>query len=416
MPPQRDIYKVKKLTPEELKRAYEGEPNTKDEEVVLADETASDEQNKTPDNVESVENTKRIFKYPLSIGKNYPARIIFRVFEVDGDNVFEKAGIGIEKIWDQLKGGLAEAVGLDDPGALGQETVANETVTTEEGIKILKDSETKQTQVQSYVNKGVGNEIGTVTLPLQRPLRYADVAEYEGASLGVIGGLANDVANGNNPFEGISSNGKLASTASSLAAQIVARNLGGLTGAVGGAALGGLAGAAAGGVGGIGGAVIGGVVGSNLGSNLGEDLGGAAKAATRISSAPNFRTLFSHAQIRNFSFDFKMIATSKEESVAINNIIKLFRQELYPEKIPFGSTGLPFAYKFPNVFEIEVKNKNDNTMGFKFQRCYLRNVQTVFNETATGVYDDGNFIEVSITLDFMEIVALDKQKVRDEDY
>ena len=380
--------------------AETSDTSTAEEEIVIANETASDEQNKTPDNVESVENTKRIFKYPLSIGKNYPARIIFRVFEVDGDNVFEKAGIGIEKIWDQLKGGLAEAVGLDDPGALGQETVANETVTTEEGIKILKDSETKQTQVQSYVNKGVGNEIGTVTLPLQRPLRYADVAEYEGASLGVIGGLANDVANGNNPFEGISSNGKLASTASSLAAQIVARNLGGL------------AGAAAGGVGGIGGAVIGGVVGSNLGENL----GGAAKAATRISSAPNFRTLFSHAQIRNFSFDFKMIATSKEESVAINNIIKLFRQELYPEKIPFGSTGLPFAYKFPNVFEIEVKNKNDNTMGFKFQRCYLRNVQTVFNETATGVYDDGNFIEVSITLDFMEIVALDKQKVRDEDY
>lgn len=380
--------------------AETSDTSTAEEEIVIANETASDEQNRTPDNVESVENTKRIFKYPLSIGKNYPARIIFRVFEVDGDNVFEKAGIGIEKIWDQLKGGLAEAVGLDDPGALGQETVANETVTTEEGIKILKDSETKQTQVQSYVNKGVGNEIGTVTLPLQRPLRYADVAEYEGASLGVIGGLANDVANGNNPFEGISSNGKLASTASSLAAQIVARNLGGL------------AGAAAGGVGGIGGAVIGGVVGSNLGENL----GGAAKAATRISSAPNFRTLFSHAQIRNFSFDFKMIATSKEESVAINNIIKLFRQELYPEKIPFGSTGLPFAYKFPNVFEIEVKNKNDNTMGFKFQRCYLRNVQTVFNETATGVYDDGNFIEVSITLDFMEIVALDKQKVRDEDY
>jgi hypothetical protein len=380
--------------------AETSDTSTAEEEIVIANETASDEQNRTPDNVESVENTKRIFKYPLSIGKNYPARIIFRVFEVDGDNVFEKAGIGIEKIWDQLKGGLAEAVGLDDPGALGQETVANETVTTEEGIKILKDSETKQTQVQSYVNKGVGNEIGTVTLPLQRPLRYADVAEYEGASLGVIGGLANDVANGNNPFEGISSNGKLASTAGSLAAQIVARNLGGL------------AGAAAGGVGGIGGAVIGGVVGSNLGENL----GGAAKAATRISSAPNFRTLFSHAQIRNFSFDFKMIATSKEESVAINNIIKLFRQELYPEKIPFGSTGLPFAYKFPNVFEIEVKNKNDNTMGFKFQRCYLRNVQTVFNETATGVYDDGNFIEVSITLDFMEIVALDKQKVRDEDY
>jgi len=301
-----------------------------------------------------------------------------------------------------LKSGLTEAFDdtVEQGYAYGLESVGNEYVTPKEAKRTLDDAETTQPQIQTYENKGVGTQIGSVTLPLQRPLRYSDVAQYEGASLGIIGGLANDVLSGNNPFEGISSNGKLKSTAGALAAQVVARGLGSV------------AGATIGSVGGIGGAILGGIAGSNTG----EQLGGATKNATRISSAPNFRTLFNHVDIRNFSFDFKMIATSKEESVAINNIIKLFRQELYPEKIPLGATGLPFAYKFPNVFEIEVKNRFDNTMGFKFQRCYLRNVQTVFNETATGVYDDGNFIEVSITLDFVEIVALDKQKIRDEGY
>ena len=50
MPPQRDIYDVKvgdKLTPEELRRAAGGgqqEPNTKDEEVVIAQETEIDKE------------------------------------------------------------------------------------------------------------------------------------------------------------------------------------------------------------------------------------------------------------------------------------------------------------------------------------------------------------------------------------
>jgi len=381
------------------------------EEIVISEETADDQENKTPDNSDGVVDKKRSFKYPLTISNDFPAKIIFKVFEINDDSIFEKSGIAVEKVWDQLKSGLTE--GFDDTVdtvgtfvnkglsyVYGLESVGNEYVTPKEAKRTLDDAETTQPQIQTYENKGVGTQIGSVTLPLQRPLRYSDVAQYEGASLGIIGGMMNDVLSGNNPFEGISSNGKLKSTAGALAAQVVARGLGTV------------AGATIGSKGGIGGAILGGIAGSNTG----EQLGGATKNATRISSAPNFRTLFNHVDIRNFSFDFKMIATSKEESVAINNIIKLFRQELYPEKIPLGATGLPFAYKFPNVFEIEVKNRFDNTMGFKFQRCYLRNVQTVFNETATGVYDDGNFIEVSITLDFVEIVALDKQKIRDEGY
>jgi len=372
------------------------------EEIVISEETTNDQENKTPDNSDGVVDKKRSFKYPLTISNDFPAKIIFKVFEINDDSIFEKSGIAIEKVWDQLKSGLTEAFDdtVEQGYAYGLESVGNEYVPPKEAKRTLDDAETTQPQIQTYENKGVGTQIGSVTLPLQRPLRYSDVAQYEGASLGIIGGLANDILSGNNPFEGISSNGKLKSTAGALAAQVVARGLGSV------------AGATIGSVGGIGGAILGGIAGSNTG----EQLGGATKSATRISSAPNFRTLFNHVDIRNFSFDFKMIATSKEESVAINNIIKLFRQELYPEKIPLGATGLPFAYKFPNVFEIEVKNRFDNTMGFKFQRCYLRNVQTVFNETATGVYDDGNFIEVSITLDFVEIVALDKQKIRDEGY
>ena len=90
----------------------------------------------------------------------------------------------------------------------------------------------------------------------------------------------------------------------------------------------------------------------------------------------------------------------------------MFREELYPEKIPIGASGVPLAYKFPNMFEIEILNRFKKTLGFKYQRCYLRSVQVTFNESTPGLFSDGEFIEASLSLDFDEIVALDKQKIK----
>ena len=108
-----------------------------------------------------------------------------------------------------------------------------------------------------------------------------------------------------------------------------------------------------------------------------------------------------------------MIANNAREAEEIKNIVKFFRQELYPEKISLGESGVPLGYKFPNVFDIQVKNKNNDDAAFKIQQCYLRDIQTSFNSTASGMYNDGQFVEVDISLAFQEIVALDKQKIRD---
>jgi hypothetical protein len=106
-----------------------------------------------------------------------------------------------------------------------------------------------------------------------------------------------------------------------------------------------------------------------------------------------------------------MIARNKREATTIKNIVKFFRQEMYPEVIPLGSSGVPLAYKFPNVFDIEIRNAYFQNPGFKIQRCYLRDVQTSFNSTAAGMFEDGQFVEVDVTLSFVEITALDKQKI-----
>ena len=364
------------------------EPNTKDEEVVIAQETANDDENPTPEQpTQDQTDANRNFKFPLSIGSEYPARIIFRVIKIEGEDVLAKLGISKETVDAAL-----DFIGLT-------ESKADETVDGETKKEIIEDSNKKQKELVSYQNNTGGETLGTITLPLQKALNYSDAAQYDTVDLGVLGAISEDGLQGRNALAGMSNaDGSLQQAIGGLGAQLLAKNATGLLGAGAGLLTGG-------GVGGAG-------VGAILGGALDTGLGGAVGGATRIASAPNARSLFKSVGMRKFSFDFQMVANSPEEQKQIKAIVKMFRQELYPEKIAIGSSGVPLGYKFPNLFEIEVKNKFGQNPGFKIQRCYLENVTTAFNETSRGMYSDGQFIDVSVAVTFVEIVALDKQKVR----
>lgn len=361
------------------------------QKIVIAKETAESEEN-----VSEVEPTQedldraRNYKFPLTMEQEgFPAKIIFKAIKVEGLDVFKETGI--TKLANTIKKGLD---GLSDE----KKSVSEENVSEEEAEKIVADSNVKKKEQVSYENNTGGEEYGRVTLPLQMGLKYNDVAKYNrAASLGVIGAAAENAMGGQNPFAGATTaSGQLSNVAGALVSQAVAKNIGSLLGAAAGATQG-LAGAG---------------LGAIAGANLGEGLGAAVQGATRIASAPNFRTLFENVEMREFAFDFKLIANNREESKAIRDIITFFRQELYPEKIPLGTSGVPLAYKYPNMFEIEVKNRYGQNPGFKIQRCYLQTVSTTFNESTRGMFVDGSFIEAAVSLTFVEVVALDKQKIR----
>lgn len=368
-------------------------------EKVLAEESANKEdQEEGPTNEDF--DRARNYRYPLNVSDSFPATIIFKVIQVDGTDLFEVSGI--KKIYNDA----LEVFGLADEE---KETVADQNVNSKDKKRIITDSKAKPKELISYENNTGGNEMGRITMPLQSRLTYADVANYDpNASLGIMGGLGEDAALGRNPFEGANAGGSLTSAASALVSQVLAKSagalLGGATALVPGQNI-----ISKGVTAGLGAATAGVLAAGSGPAN-------AAASATRIASAPNYRTLFQNVSIRApFVFDFKLVATSKEESKEIKNIIKMFRQELYPEKITAGASGVPIAYKFPNLFEIEVRNRFGNNPGFKIQRCYLREVQTTFNENV-GMFDDGEFISVTLNLSFVEIVALDKEKIRSGAY
>jgi len=355
--------------------------------IVIAKETVTEEQNisETTPTFEDLE-SKRNYKFPLTLEQEgFPAKIIFRAKKIEGVNALEAAGL--TKLTESIFNNLEKT------------SIAEEGLSAQESNRIISDSNIKRKETLSYENNTGGTPYGSVTLPLQIALRYNDVVTYSSQSLGVIGGSAEGAMTGQNPFAGATKgDGSLATGASALVAQTIAKNVGSIVGAAAGL--------------GFGGKLVGAGLGAVAGSNVGEGLGNAVKSATRVASAPNLRTLFDNVPIREFSFDFELVANSEEESKAIKDIIKFFRQELYPEKIPLGTSGIPLAYKFPNVFEIEVQNRYGQNPEFKIQRCYLRSVITSFNEVARGMFVDGNFVSANISVAFTEIVALDKQKIR----
>jgi len=415
-----DIYNVKvgdKLTPEQIRQAAGvAEPNTAGEENVLAEESLPDAENEqaTDPSVEALE-ANRKFKYPLTLSASYPARIIFKAKKVEGVDLADKIGSGFSSLLKGIvatgraitgipadgpvTGAIADAVEQGKNNESATASVADQEVDAETKQDIAKSEKEVEQSLMSYENKGPGVTVGQVTLPLPRDLRFSDNAQYETANLGTIGGSLEGALEGQNPFAGATQQGQFLRTSSAIAAQAIAKGVGEATGAAIGAAVGrGTAGA---------------IVGTSVAGGTFDGMSPAVRSATRIATAVNQRTLFSQVNIRNFAFAFKMIANNEQEAREIKNIVKFFRQELYPEKIPLGESGVPLGFKFPNMFEIDIKNRFGENPAFKIQRCYLRDIQTSFNATAAGMHTDGQFIEVDISLSFQEIVALDKAKVRD---
>ena len=133
---------------------------------------------------------------------------------------------------------------------------------------------------------------------------------------------------------------------------------------------------------------------------------------------PNVRALFRGVALREFTFQFKMIAESQQEAAIVEKIVRHFRQEMYPGtySLPIGRDGVEadVGFKFPNVFEIAFKYKGSlNKKLPRLHHCYLRNVSHTVNPTGGTFRRDGQPNEIDLTLSFVERKTLNKQDIKD---
>lgn len=140
----------------------------------------------------------------------------------------------------------------------------------------------------------------------------------------------------------------------------------------------------------------------------------AVRGSLRVTPNPNTRMMFRSVNIREFSFDFKMVPTSEREQHEIKNIVTFFRSNLYPDVIKLEGTGgnsIDAGYKFPNLFEIKLmydgKDLSKDNPNLSFKHMYLKAFTASYNSTG-GFYKDGEFNEVSIQVSFAEEFTLNR--------
>jgi hypothetical protein len=207
---------------------------------------------------------------------------------------------------------------------------------------------------------------GTCTLYMPVGLQVADKVEYENAQLGAIGAALGGVSDPN----AAASEGNLGDTAKQLVSQAVAK--------------------------------------------FSDRAGQAARARSLTAPNPNTRALFKQVNLRQFQFTFKLIPTSQSEANNIPEIIKYFREEMYPENIPYGDLAL--GYMFPNKFQIEFET-GGNSLVTKLSDCYLEAFQTNYNPSNAAFLQSGSspahFSETDISLTFMEARTLSKKDIQE---
>ena len=149
----------------------------------------------------------------------------------------------------------------------------------------------------------------------------------------------------------------------------------------------------------------------------GQKLADAVSVSARITLNPNLRTKFTGTNIREFNFQFKLIAKSQRESVMIKNIIRFFRFHAYPEGVP--STGeYSIALNYPNMFKIRLQSGSGGifkNIGVPIKYCYLRNISHIYNPTTPVLHKDGAPTEVDITMTFTEYKPLRRRDVLAEE-
>ena len=145
---------------------------------------------------------------------------------------------------------------------------------------------------------------------------------------------------------------------------------------------------------------------------VGSQVQGAVRSGTLVTTNPNTQSLFQNVNLREFSFQLKMIPSSSEETQAIKDIIKAFRTNMYPES--FDIAGVPAGFIFPNIFEIEIYyGTTKKTLATKILPSYLRSFNTTYNSSGMGFLKGGDFSEVDITMSFVESRTLNRARIQE---
>ena len=330
--------------------------------------------------------------YPLENQSDYLGKMTFTPINekpinitTETGNLVEMAKTGIEFIGGAITAAITNKPN-DDIVEQDADVYADEKKGNRNILKSALDNQTDSFNGAGKVGASTvfnrdGLDLNTskrISLYLPRAIQIQDTVSYDNAfQLGLIGGAIEKAGVG-------AALGAIASEATGAVNTLLGRT-------------GGMSSDAAG------------IIAGKVASRLSDTAGGAVRSRTRLTTNPNTRALFKDVPIRNFSFAFQLIPTSRAEARVIEDIIKTFRTELYPEALTAG--GVNVGYRFPNRFLIKVKYNNTEIKGIRFLPVYMQSFNATYNSATGGMHSDGRFSGVDISMAFTETRAIAKADV-----
>ena len=118
--------------------------------------------------------------------------------------------------------------------------------------------------------------------------------------------------------------------------------------------------------------------------------------------APNTNTAFQNSGVRQFQFSFKMMPKDQKEAFTITEIVKRFRQNMYP-------MGNDLILTYPPIWNIKFYDgakSEENTKLPAIYDCYLTGMSAVYNSSGNMFHADGHPVETDVQLTFEETRAL----------
>lgn len=118
--------------------------------------------------------------------------------------------------------------------------------------------------------------------------------------------------------------------------------------------------------------------------------------------APNTNTAFQNSGVRQFQFSFKMMPTDQKEAEEISEIVKRFRQNMYP-------IANDLILTYPPIWSIKFFDGSESSENKKLPGlydCYLIGMSAVYNGSGNMFHADGHPVETEVQLTFEETRAL----------
>jgi len=140
--------------------------------------------------------------------------------------------------------------------------------------------------------------------------------------------------------------------------------------------------------------------------------GAKARDAIKSGTIENNRQelMFNGIDKRSFSFDFKMVPKSEQESENIRNIVDMFRFHAMPEFFA-GSERTMIS---PSTFDIKyMHKKGEHTFLNKISTCVLEGVSVKYGGDRTQFFVNNAPAQTEISLTFKELEIITKERIKD---